>query len=50
MGLGPVGCEVWSFGALLKFFILPLLVMHATLSTSSKEAPGGTGDPGLTTR
>ena len=32
--------EVWSFGALLKFFILPLLVMHATLSTTSKEAGG----------
>lgn len=31
--------QVWSFGALLKFFILPLLVMHATLSTTSKEAP-----------
>lgn len=29
--------QVWSFGALLKFFILPLLVMHATLSTTSKE-------------
>ena len=36
--------EVWSFGALLKFFILPLLVMHATLSTTSKEAPRKPGD------
>eukprot|EP00435_Cladocopium_sp_Y103_P045366 s1029_g13.t1 len=32
--------QVWSFGALLKFFILPLLVMHATLSTTSKEVEG----------
>lgn len=36
--------QVWSFGALLKFFILPLLVMHATLSTTSKEAPRKPGD------
>ena len=35
--------QVWSFGALLKFFILPLLVMHATLSTTNKEVTGGTG-------
>ena len=32
--------QVWSFGALLKFFVLPLLVMHATLSTTSQEVEG----------
>ena len=34
--------QIWSFGALLKFWLLPFLVMQATLATTtnSNEAQG----------